>query len=88
MKKTHFADEIRQSILSFGILLEAGWGIDGQEKTLRIGLQVKIPVEMQHKDLIVQAKIRKMQAWKRRNGLIGWVKYGNKRIGIQMSTNH
>ena len=44
-ERAHFADEVRQPILSFGRLLEAGRGIDGQEKTLCFGPQVKIPLE-------------------------------------------
>ena len=102
-ERAHFADEVRQPILSFGRLLEAGWGIDGQEKRS----QVKIPSETQRKSLIVQAKIRKVEALpcfvraldavevKLGNGLeeivkpqAGWKKYGNKWIGTHLSTNH
>ena len=37
-------------------------GIDGQEKTLCFGPQVKIPLGVQRKSLIAQAKIRKVEA--------------------------
>ena len=54
---------LQTKFVSFGRLLEAGWGIDGQEKTLCFGSQVKIASEMQHKSLIAaQAKIRKVEA--------------------------
>ena len=44
--RVHFADEIRQPILSFGRILEIVWGIDGQEKTLCFESQIKIPLEI------------------------------------------
>ena len=38
----HFADEVRQPILSFGRLV-AGWGIDGQEKLFTLGRKLRFP---------------------------------------------
>ena len=62
-EKAHFADGVSQPIISFGRLTESGWSIDGESHSLVFGRggEVKIPVSLQNKSLVVNGRIRAIQ---------------------------
>ena len=62
-EKAHFADGVSQPIISFGRMMESGWSIDGGSHSLVFGSsgEVKIPVSLQNKSLVVNGRIRATQ---------------------------
>ena len=53
------SSRIQQPILSFGKMLECGWGLDSREQALihETG-NVRVPVELQHRSIVVKGWVR------------------------------
>eukprot|EP00435_Cladocopium_sp_Y103_P066687 s792_g29.t1 len=58
-ERVALSDRVSQPIISFGHLLESGWGIDATEQTLSHSVAgAHIPLELQSKSVVVQGTIR------------------------------
>ena len=63
-EKAHFAEGINQPIISFGKMMQAGWGIDGEDRVLTYGgghHQIRIPLKLQNRSLIAEGFVRAIQ---------------------------
>ena len=63
-EKAHFAEGINQPIISFGKMMEAGWGIDGEDRVLTYGggpHQIRIPLKLQNRSLIAEGFVWAIQ---------------------------
>ena len=63
-EKAHFAEGINQPIISFGKMVQAGWGIDGEDRVLTYGggsHQIRIPLKLQNRSLIAEGYVRAIQ---------------------------
>ena len=61
-KKAHLAEEVVQPIISYGKLMESGWGIDGCDHPLVVGTakkgQVRTALKLQNKRLAGEYRVR------------------------------
>ena len=52
------SDVVSQPILSFGRMLENGWGIDGNQQMLvHTSAGASIPLELQNKSMVIQGRL-------------------------------
>ena len=65
-EKAHFAEGISQPIISYGKLMENGWGIDGCDHAPVVGAglggQVRNPLRLQNKSLMADGRVRAIGA--------------------------
>ena len=58
-EKAHFSKGIAQPILSFGRLMESGWGINDHSLVYGDGdREIKIPLRLQNKSLVAEGSVR------------------------------
>eukprot|EP00913_Durusdinium_trenchii_P031885 g29862.t1 len=58
-EKAHFSKGIAQPILSFGRLMESGWGITDHSLVYGAGdREIKIPLRLQNKSLVAEGSVR------------------------------
>lgn len=57
------SDRVSQPILSFGRMLENGWGIDGSQQMLvHATAGASIPLELQNRSMVIQGSVRVLTA--------------------------
>ena len=62
-EKAHFSSGITQPILSFGRLMESGWGISDHSLVYGVGKkEIRIPLRLQNKSLVAEGSVRAISA--------------------------
>ena len=98
-----FSNEISQPILSYGRLMNAGWSICAESRSLKNGCY-QIPTEFQNNSLVVKGHVRKVEEIPKAvravraeltpglqryiNSAFGWNKEGDRWVGIHLSAHH
>ena len=97
-EKAHFSKGIAQPILSFGRLMESGWGITNHSLVYGSGdREIKIPLRLQNKSLVAEGSVRtismelrvleaklKEDLEEKTRLQTGWRCFGDRWIGIHL----